>query len=52
MSNNAPRGALAAATAFFIWGLFPLYWKLLGAVACPSRHLVRGCRVGRPAGAA
>jgi chloramphenicol-sensitive protein RarD len=32
MSDNAPRGALAAATAFFIWGLFPLYWKLLGAV--------------------
>ncbi len=32
MSDNAPRGALAAATAFFIWGLFPLYWKLVGAV--------------------
>ncbi len=23
---------MAAVTAFFIWGLFPLYWKLLGAV--------------------
>lgn len=32
MTNNAPRGALAAAVAFFIWGLFPLYWMLLGAV--------------------
>lgn len=32
MTDNAPRGALAAAMAFFIWGLFPLYWKLVGAV--------------------
>jgi chloramphenicol-sensitive protein RarD len=32
MSDNAPRGALAAAVAFFIWGLFPLYWKLVGDV--------------------
>jgi chloramphenicol-sensitive protein RarD len=32
MSDNAPRGALAAMVAFFLWGLFPLYWELLGAV--------------------
>jgi chloramphenicol-sensitive protein RarD len=32
MSNTVPRGALAAAAAFFIWGLFPLYWNLLGDV--------------------
>jgi len=32
MSDSAPRGALAAAVAFFLWGLFPLYWELLGAV--------------------
>lgn len=32
MSDNAPRGALAAVTAFFIWGLFPLYWSLVGTV--------------------
>jgi chloramphenicol-sensitive protein RarD len=31
---TAPRsaGALAAVTAFFIWGLFPLFWRLLGDV--------------------
>lgn len=31
---TAPRsaGALAAVTAFFIWGLFPLFWQLLGDV--------------------
>ncbi|HTQ35500.1 MAG TPA: EamA family transporter RarD [Steroidobacteraceae bacterium] len=32
MGDNAPRGALAAGLAFFIWGLFPLYWKLVGTV--------------------
>lgn len=32
MSDSAPRGALAAAIAFFLWGLFPLYWKLVGDV--------------------
>jgi chloramphenicol-sensitive protein RarD len=32
MSSSAPRGALAAVVAFFLWGLFPLYWELLGAV--------------------
>jgi chloramphenicol-sensitive protein RarD len=32
MSDNAPRGAMAAVTAFFIWGLFPLYWSLVAAV--------------------
>lgn len=30
--DEQPRGALAAAIAFFLWGLFPLYWKLVGAV--------------------
>jgi chloramphenicol-sensitive protein RarD len=32
MSDNAPRGAVAAAVAFCIWGLFPLYWVLVGNV--------------------
>lgn len=32
MSNTAPRGALATAAAFGIWGLFPLYWKSVGHV--------------------
>jgi chloramphenicol-sensitive protein RarD len=32
MNADTPRGALAATTAFFIWGLFPVYWKLVGAV--------------------
>lgn len=32
MRDNAPRGALAAASAFFIWGLFPLFWSLFGAM--------------------
>jgi chloramphenicol-sensitive protein RarD len=29
MDNNAQRGAVAAALAFFIWGLFPLFWSRL-----------------------
>lgn len=35
-SERAPSAATGAACAFgayFIWGLFPAYWKLLGAVA-------------------
>jgi chloramphenicol-sensitive protein RarD len=32
MSDNAPRGAVVVGAAFCIWGLFPLYWKLLGSV--------------------
>lgn len=32
MSNNAARGSLAAVLAYFIWGLFPLYWSRLAAV--------------------
>lgn len=32
MSDNAPRGVLAAGIAFCIWGLFPLYWRLVGSV--------------------
>lgn len=30
MNDTARRGALAAASAFFIWGLFPLFWSLFG----------------------
>ena len=32
MSDNAPRGALAAIVAFSVWGLFPLYWNAVGDV--------------------
>ncbi|MEO6185487.1 MAG: EamA family transporter RarD [Steroidobacteraceae bacterium] len=32
MSSPAPRGALAAVAAFFIWGLFPLFWSQLATV--------------------
>lgn len=32
MSDSRLRGAVAAAMAFFCWGLFPLYWKPLGQV--------------------
>jgi len=32
MNPDTPRGALAATTAFFFWGLLPVYWKLVGAV--------------------
>jgi chloramphenicol-sensitive protein RarD len=32
-TGTSPRaGALAAVTAFLMWGLFPLYWKMLAAV--------------------
>ncbi len=31
-SDNASRGILAAAAAFSLWGLFPLYWNLVGDV--------------------
>lgn len=31
-SDNAPRGILAAGAAFSLWGLFPLYWNLVGDV--------------------
>ena len=30
--GSARTGTVAAAAAFFLWGLFPLYWKLLAAV--------------------
>ena len=30
--SDASRGALAAATCYMAWGLFPLYWKQLSAV--------------------
>jgi len=29
---SARAGTVAAAAAFFLWGLFPLYWKMLAAV--------------------
>jgi chloramphenicol-sensitive protein RarD len=32
MRDPAARGALAAVAAFFIWGLFPLFWSRLGTV--------------------
>jgi chloramphenicol-sensitive protein RarD len=32
MTRMQGPGALAAAGAYFIWGLFPLYWSLLGDV--------------------
>jgi len=31
-SPAAARGALAAATCYFLWGLFPVYWKQLAAI--------------------
>lgn len=30
---DAPRGALAAASGFLFWGLFPVYWKQLHSVS-------------------
>jgi chloramphenicol-sensitive protein RarD len=32
MHSIVLRGALAAIAAFFLWGLFPLFWSLLGDV--------------------
>jgi chloramphenicol-sensitive protein RarD len=32
MTGTRAGGALAAVAAFFIWGLFPLFWRLLGDV--------------------
>ncbi len=32
-SSSVSRGALAASAGFLIWGLVPLYWKQLAAVA-------------------
>jgi chloramphenicol-sensitive protein RarD len=32
MSSPRGPGLLAAAVAYLVWGLFPLYWSLLGAV--------------------
>lgn len=32
MTGGRSRGAVAAVAAFFIWGLFPLFWSLLGDV--------------------
>jgi chloramphenicol-sensitive protein RarD len=31
-ANAGPRGALAAATAYIAWGLFPVYWKQLAGI--------------------
>lgn len=42
--SSAPRrGAAAAATAYFLWGTLPIYWKLLAAV--PVVELM-GHRIG------
>jgi chloramphenicol-sensitive protein RarD len=35
-STQSSAGALAAASAFFIWGLVPLYWKQMAAVSAPE----------------
>lgn len=32
MSNSTSRGTAATLLAFAVWGLFPLYWKLVGHV--------------------
>jgi chloramphenicol-sensitive protein RarD len=32
MSRNSPNGAWIGGAAYFIWGLFPLYWSLLSGV--------------------
>lgn len=32
-SHHDPRGAMAAATAFLIWGSVPIYWKQMHAVS-------------------
>lgn len=31
-SPEAARGALAAASCYLLWGLFPIYWKHLGSI--------------------
>lgn len=31
-STDSPRGILAALAAYFCWGLFPLFWRLLASV--------------------
>ena len=36
--EQSRKGLLAAALAFVIWGLFPLYWHLLKAV--PSDQII------------
>ena len=48
MSQTHPRGGIAAAaTAYFIWGLFPLYWSLMAAVPLFQllAHRVAWCAV-------
>ena len=48
MSQNSPRGGVvAAATAYFIWGLFPLYWSLMASVPVFQliAHRVAWCAV-------
>jgi chloramphenicol-sensitive protein RarD len=32
MKSDSTRGFLFAASAYFLWGLFPIYWKQLGQV--------------------
>lgn len=42
-ASESGRGALAAATCYLAWGLFPLYWKQLSAISSTEliahRHL-------------
>lgn len=47
MQGPGFRGALAAMTAFFIWGLFPLFWSLLVEVPSPQvlAHRALWCAV-------
>lgn len=47
MNDQAPRGALAAAAAFLIWGLFPLYWSRFGAMPAAQvlAHRATWCAV-------
>ena len=34
--KNSRAGLLAATTAYLIWGVFPVYWRALGAVPAPQ----------------
>lgn len=48
MNSPSPRGGLAAgAIAYFIWGLFPLYWRLFATVPTFQllAHRVAWCAV-------
>ncbi len=38
MQQNTRKGAAAALAAFFVWGLFPIYWKMMSGV--PAREIL------------